>query len=253
MPEKSEEDWKDIAKHFFYRTNFPNCVGAVDGKHIRLQKPSNSGSVFYNYKNYFSIVLLGVVDADYCFIAIDVGSYGANSDSNVLKNSSIGRRLKADQLNIPKAQSLPNDENGKPMPFVLVGDEAFALSQQVLRPYPRRNLTMKQRVYNYRLCRARRLVECSFGIMANKWRIFHRALDVETTFADNIVKACCILHNFVRKKDGIRVEDESYECPLEDINPVGIRADSNSIQVRDYFADYFVSPQGSVPWQYDSI
>ena len=80
-----------------------------------------------------------------------------------------------------------HDENGKPMPFALVGDEAFALSENVLRPYPSRNLSVKQRICNYRLSRARRMVECTFGILASKWRILHRPLDTGIKFSDSIV------------------------------------------------------------------
>ncbi|KAJ8911470.1 hypothetical protein NQ315_015237 [Exocentrus adspersus] len=73
-PPSSKERWLE---DFYERTNFPNVVGAVDGEHIRLISPMHSGSNYYNnYKNYFSIVLLAVVDSDYRFIAIDVGSYG---------------------------------------------------------------------------------------------------------------------------------------------------------------------------------
>jgi len=88
------------------------------------------------------------------------------------------------------------------MPFVIVGDEAFFLSQHVLRAYPSRNLDVARRIYNYRLTRARRMVEWAFGILCNKWRIFHRAIDVRPGFCDVIVKTCCILHNFVRQRDG---------------------------------------------------
>lgn len=253
MPEKSEEDWINIAKEFYDRTNFPNCIGAVDGKHIRLQKPNNTGSEFYNYKNFYSTILLGIVDADYCFTAIDVGAYGAGSDSSVFKNSNFGQRLHNNQLNVPTPQKLPNNEMGEPIPFMIVGDEAFALSQNVLRPYPRRNLTMKQRVFNYRLTRARRMVECTFGILANKWRILHRSLDVRVEFADLIIKTCCILHNFVRKKDGVQMEDEFYECLLQSCPPAGIRPNRVGLNIRDYMANYFTSPEGSVPWQYDKI
>jgi hypothetical protein len=58
------------------------------------------------------------------------------------------------------------------MPFVVVGDEAFGLSEYVLRPFPRRNLSIQKKVFNYMHTRARRMVECAFGILASKWRIF---------------------------------------------------------------------------------
>lgn len=85
MPEPSREHWRDIADKFFTKTQFPNCVGAVDGKHIRYVNPKNSGSIYFNYKKFFSIVLMAVVDAEYCFISIDVGAYGREGDSTVFK------------------------------------------------------------------------------------------------------------------------------------------------------------------------
>jgi hypothetical protein len=73
---------------------------------------------------------------------------------------------------------LLDGENGKCMPFVIVGEEVFTLSENVLRSYPNRNLSVQQRIHKYRLTRARRMVECAFGILAKKWRFFHRPLDV---------------------------------------------------------------------------
>ncbi|KAL4715428.1 hypothetical protein ACJJTC_015331 [Scirpophaga incertulas] len=88
----------------------------------------------------------------------------------------FAKKLENNQLNIPQSRNLPYDMDGQEMPFVFVGDEAFALSRHIMRP--RRNLSVKQRVFNYRLTRARRIIECTFGILANKWRILHRPLDV---------------------------------------------------------------------------
>jgi len=100
--------------------------------------------------------------------------------------------------------------------------EAFALTQHVLRPYSTRNLDVARRIYNYRLTQARRMLECAFGVVCNKWRIFHCAIDVCPDFCDVIVKTCCILHKFVRQRDGFQCQDTLYECPLESIKAVGI-------------------------------
>ena len=79
-------------------------------------------------------------------------------------------------------------------------------------------------IYNYRLTRAKRMVACAFGIVCNKWRIFHHAIDICPDFCDVIVKTCCKLHNFVRQRDRrLQFQDNLYECPLESIKAVGNR------------------------------
>ena len=89
MPVPSEDKWKSIADEFYDRWNFPNCIGAIDGKHVMMQCPFNSGSLFYSYKSYFSIVLLAVASADYRFIMVDVGAYGSSNDSGVLNHTTF--------------------------------------------------------------------------------------------------------------------------------------------------------------------
>lgn len=250
MPVPTKDEWIEISNTFFSKTNFPNCLGAIDGKHIRCKNPSNSGSLFFNYKKYFSVVLMAVADANLRFVVIDVGSYGREGDSNIFKGSSFGKKLYSQKLNLPEPTLLPNT-NINPQPYVFVGDEAFAIHSNLLRPYPGRNLTNKLRIFNYRLCRARRTVECAFGVLANKWRVLHTSIQVEPEFTDDIIKACCILHNFVRKRDGINFEEAETHC-LDDIEARGTGARSQGIEVRDYFADYFMGP-GAIDFQYKVI
>lgn len=124
MPQPTTDQWKKIAKEFWDIWNFPNCIGALDGKHV-IQALTNSGSQFFYYKKTFSIVLLALVDAHYRFIAIDIGGYGKNSDGGLFANSKLGKGLEKIKLNVPKDNALPNTQNI--LPYVIVDDEAFSL------------------------------------------------------------------------------------------------------------------------------
>ncbi|KAG5871931.1 hypothetical protein JTB14_022406 [Gonioctena quinquepunctata] len=97
----------------------------MDGKHVMLQAPINSGSEYYNYKSYFSIVLFALVDANYNFIFADVGTQGRISDGGIFKHSLIWKKIQVKSLSLPEPKELPGRE--KRIPYVILGDEAFAL------------------------------------------------------------------------------------------------------------------------------
>lgn len=84
IPTPTVESLKQIINDFYLRWNFPNCCGAIDGKHIRIKCPQRAGSSFFNYKDFHSIVLLAIVDANYKFVALDVGSYGREGDAGTI-------------------------------------------------------------------------------------------------------------------------------------------------------------------------
>jgi hypothetical protein len=102
---KSEEEWRKIAKGFEEKWNFPHALGAVDGKHVRIN-PAGTGSFFFNYKGYHSIVLLRIVNANYEFILVDFGVNSCVSDGGVLEYTEFFRRLKGNMLNIPKQEQV---------------------------------------------------------------------------------------------------------------------------------------------------
>ncbi|XP_050676737.1 uncharacterized protein LOC126973475 isoform X1 [Leptidea sinapis] len=245
----TEEEWRAIAEAFKTKANFPHCLGALDGKHIRITKPINSGSMFFNYKDYFSFILFAIVDSEYRFIYVSIGSYGKECDSSILKQSNFWKKLNDGTLNIPRPTPL-HENMQEEIPYVFVGDEAFTLSQNLLRPYGGTHLDNKKKIFNYRLSRARRYVECTFGILSNKWRILHRPLDVCAETAIEVVKACTVLHNFLIKKDAIYLENTPTVMPLVNMPATQLRPnEGGGNAVRLQFSDYFVSEIGSVPWQ----
>ncbi|KAJ8868800.1 hypothetical protein PR048_030341 [Dryococelus australis] len=88
------------------------------------------------------------INAKYNFTAIGVGAYGHEGDSTIFKISNFYRRLKTQQLCLPKDTPLPSF--GPTVPFVLLGDEEFGLSKHVMRPYGQKYLTKVKSVYKYR-------------------------------------------------------------------------------------------------------
>lgn len=268
----TEEEWKHISTRFEERWNFPHCIGALDGKHVNILPPPNSGSHYYNYKGFNSIVLMALVDADLKFIYIDVGTNGRVSDGGVWAKCGLSRALEDNTLNIPPPEDLPGRQT--PVPYVVVADEAFGLKPWMMRPYPRTQLDNNKRNFNYRLSRARRCVENVFGILANRFRVFRQAIALEPSKAVIITKAACVLHNYLRTESLTRytytppslVDQEDTETGQlihgawreepECMRPIAASSDRNSSlqakQVREEYCSYF-NTNGAVSWQENAL
>jgi len=163
------------------------------------------------YWDTFFVVLLALIDANYKFAVIDVGGHGKSSDGGLFTRSTLGKSLEANALNIPSFKPPPNSE--EPAPVVILGDEAFPLKKYLLQPYTRvsaRNDESKQ-IYtrNYRLKRARRVVENAFGVLAQKFRLFYGRIQLSPENADKVVLAVCVLHSYLR--NDVNVEDRVIE------------------------------------------
>ncbi|KAB0803740.1 hypothetical protein PPYR_00710 [Photinus pyralis] len=257
----TEEDWKNISKDFELKWNFPHCIGAIDGKHVIIQAPPNSGSSHYNYKNSHSIILMAMVDANMRFTLVDIGAPGRKSDSGVFRMSSIGMGLENNLLNVPKECPISRNLT---FPFVVVGDEAFALTNYMMRPYPRNsNLNRRKKFFNYRLSRARRVVECAFGILRGRWRIFAKPIIASETTIIKIIQATICLHNFILKKETVLpITEHAYSelnCMSEqntgflELGRSGRNVYSRNVaHLRDRLAEYFEG-EGAVPWQLEKV
>lgn len=149
----------------------------MDGKHIAIRCPLKSGSNYYNYKQFYSIILLALVDADYKFKYIDCGCNGRVSDGGVFTNSTLFQTLESNTFHIPPGKPLP--QRNTPVPFVIVRDEAFPLKSYSIKPYPSRNLDHNRRIFNYRLSRGRGIVENVFGILTCRFGVFKQAIPLE--------------------------------------------------------------------------
>ena len=264
----SDEEWLQISKKFEERWNFPQALGAIDGKHVKIQKPKNCGSFYYNYKHSHSIILMAIAGPEYECLYADVGSNGRVNDSGVWNKTSLLQGIENGTVKLPKDRKLPN---GKDVPFVFLGDDAFALKKYMMKPFPQQGLSGERRIYNYRHSRARRISENLFGILANRWRVFFTTINLEPKYIEDIVFTALILHNMLLKsphsnkcyrppsfadtvlEDGEIVEGEWREN-RESLDPLqvprtGHNASLSAKAVRETFMDYFVN-EGAVEWQW---
>ncbi|KAL3189882.1 hypothetical protein MRX96_020895 [Rhipicephalus microplus] len=77
---------EEMARHiqeFEAVTGFRQGVGALDGCHFPISPPKEHATDYYNYKGWYSIILLALVDHRYRFRYINVGAPGRCHDSHV--------------------------------------------------------------------------------------------------------------------------------------------------------------------------
>lgn len=270
----TEQEWLKIAGDFEERWNLPNCIGAGDGKHIRLKCPSNTGSDFYNYKSFFSSVLLAFVGPQYQFLYIDVGCQGSASDAGIFRKSTLWNAIETNMIHIPPPRPLPQSEDpifevsDAAIDHFFVCDDAFPLGKHLMKPYPSKNLSEEKRIFNYRLSRARRISENAFGLLAARFRIFHTVISLKPESVTSVILACCSLHNYLMAKSStsyVPVGSMDAEVNGEILNgswrnDVGSsklqslpkskqRCPRNAEEMRDIICEYVNGP-GAISWQW---
>lgn len=212
---------------------------------------------------------MAVADADYRFLYIDAGAYGSEGDASVFLHSDFGRSIIQNTIDLPEDAQIGSTK----LPFVFIGDDAFPLSERIMKPYspPRgRRLNDDERIFNYRLSRARRCVENAFGILTSKFICLARTVYCSPQRAQKIVTACCILHNYF-----LNTSRQSY-CPtffadrydnnghlieggwrnntrsmtgLQNQSNRNNRTSNGAIEIREHFKQFVNSEHGSLPWQ----
>lgn len=187
---------------------FPNCGGAIDGKHIRITCPADTGALYYNYKNFYSVVLMAIVNANYEFIFADVGKNGRNSDGGVFEYTSFWRMLTNDGLRIPK-----REDNVEKMNFVFLADDAFPAHEHILRRFSQNESVsnvMNER-YNSRHSRARNVVENAFGIINSRFRVLNSPMNINVENVKKVVLAICALHNYLCRRSKFYLSPQTVD------------------------------------------
>ena len=152
-----------------------------------IRKPSHSSSHYYNYKHSHSIILMAIAGSSYECLHADVGANGRVNDGGASNKCGFSKALENQELSIPNPRCLPG--RVQRIPFFLIGDDAFALKTQTMKPYLQQNLTTERRIYNYRHRRGRRISENPFGILANRWCIYHTVMLLVPTAVGSVILA----------------------------------------------------------------
>ena len=173
---------------------FPYAYAAIDGCHIPIKCPpggQESCKEFHNFKNFFSIVLMGMVDAKYRFIWASVGWPGNSHDAIIFQATKLYDDL-------AKGTALPDvffKENEVVIPPMILGDSAFPFKTWLQKPYTNAILTPEQGYFNYRLSRARMVTECAYGQLKGRWRVLLRKAENDKETVRVFTLACIVLHN----------------------------------------------------------
>jgi hypothetical protein len=210
------------------------------------------------------VLLLALVDANYKFLYVNVGASGRAGDAGVFGDCSLRKAIDNDQLNLPPPENI--DGVRIRVCYNIVADDAFPLKTTIMKPYPHQKLNKSKRIFNYRLSRARRVVENAFGILANRFRVFLTTINLEPEKVDNIILVTCSIHNFLvehNKHNYISCQDIEQtenqqlipgqwrrDSQLSRMQTTSIRNSSKSAKKQHKeLTKYFVSEYGSVPWQ----
>lgn len=211
---------------------------------------------------------MAIVNANYEFVFVDIGAQGGISDGGIWQACAFKMAMDDGYINLPEPEEIAGSDNK--LPFVLVGDDAFPLGPGLLKPFARRDLSYEQRIFNYRLSRARRVSENAFGILSNRFRVFLSTIDRPPYTVEAMVLAACTLHNVLRRRcptfytppGSVDQEDANFNvlggrwrCGQQ-MHKLGSTTFRNPTvyakAVQQEFMSYFVGA-GKVPWQDKSI
>ena len=191
---KTPEEFKTKIVDMEELWQFPYCWSAVDGCHIPIKCPPGgleSCKEYHNFKNFYSIVMMALVDSKCRFIWGTCGFPGNSHDAIIFQSTQLWSDIKEGNF-IPEIAA---NLNGVLVPPLVVGDSAFPFQPWLMKPYGNAVLTPEQRYFNYRLSRARMVTEECYGQLKGRWRILLRKCEGSKEEVRVATLARMVLHN----------------------------------------------------------
>ncbi|XP_018303600.1 putative nuclease HARBI1 [Mycetomoellerius zeteki] len=175
-----------VSRKFEEIADIRNCVGAIDGSHIFINKPEENGREYFNRKQCYSILLQAVTDSKMKFTNIYCGDPGSFHDVRMLRRSELFQVAEQERENI-----FPNNT-------FLLGDKGYngIAKKWIVSPFKDNgNLTIEHVEFNRKISATRVVVERAFGILKGRFRQLQKLPLYDTHFMTWIIIACCVLHN----------------------------------------------------------
>ena len=204
----TSEKLEEVMASFEEKWQYPSCFGAVDGCHLPIKCPrggQESAKEYHNFKNFFSIVLMALVDSRKRFIWAASGSPGNSHDAIILQSTRLYAKMMEGNI-IPTLE----DRDGSAVKPMIIGDSAFPFHTWLMKPYANTVPTPQQQYFTYRLSRARMVVEGAFGMLKGRWRVLMRKSECEEETLKLMSLACVVLHNSEFTIRDAVTEDDSW-------------------------------------------
>ena len=190
----SRDDFKESMAKFGEEWQFPYAFAAVDGSHLPIKCPKGGAQAmnqYFNFKGFYSIVLMALVDAEYRFIWASVGAPGNTHDSTLMQSTELWDRIVAGNVIPNIVQQIENVD----IPLLILGDGAFPLRTWIMKPHGDAVLPEDKRYFNYRHSRTRLVTEGAFGRFKSRFRVLFRKCESNKETVKLYGLASVVLHN----------------------------------------------------------
>ena len=230
----TRQEIDETIEGFLTKSGYPMCLGSLDGTHLSVKPPTGFESDYFNYKKFFSIIMLAVVNAELKFTYVNVGAPGRSNDSSVYTRSTL-----SEVIHSPIYENHFIYVNNLKVRCHLVADSAFPLDHTLMKPYAiRPNMDRAQATFNYRLSRCRCTVERAFGLMKNRFRSLHKKMEFRIENVINIIKSVALLHNICISNGDLNEIDWDIPEPLHKKPATGITT-TIGLGTREALTHYF--------------
>lgn len=234
-----DKDWRTIALRYKEKHKFPNCCGAVGAKHVVIRAPHSSGNELANDQKKDGLIIITVVDDNSCFRYVNIIPKDLNLDGGFFRKTVLNTELEIGLL---------------PPGHFLLSDAGLPMTNYLLKPFPETQLTIAQQTFNDRFARARQPVDDAFGMLADRFRIFEKAIGLAPDKTEIIVKACIAMHNWLRQRQTSPSADELLQENIlyAGLQPIVVTNKGNNCtrattqDIRNQLADWFLKDESPV-------